>query len=314
MGLRVFFIKPSKASRRSRLRLLAAGFLFAALIEPRWGFASEVLELHGDYRLTIESIPSPSPTAIVSASPTPSASPSVAPSTTPSAEPTASPTPSVSPSPAAGYALTRPSQVQNMTETSAGVWMSNNFAANHSAVLHFFLPGYVPRGGLLRVTAKVRSNVHIDTGHNLKFIVRAWKDKEGGGSLNHYVCTQISGNPEFTSEQIQQVSLKYDANHQALPWTRAYFPIPQFNETGQIRMDEYRYPTAVGAADGSVKFSVDGSTIFQADHWQEDNAQFPGTPNIVCLQLVYAPISGDAGPLPSNSYVEFSDVSVEVIP
>lgn len=316
MGIRAFFLHrwSERITHRSPLRAIVAGFLFVSLTGPRWGFA-QTIDVHGDYRITIDAIPAPTATPNPTPVPSASASPSAAPSKTPTATPPVSPTPSGSPAGAVGSSMTRPTLIEHMTETSPGVWRSNNIAADHAAVLQFRLSHPVAPGALLRVTYWIASNVHLDNSRNIKFGVRDWLGQIGNQVLNDYVCTQKGGNPEFVSEQLTYVTSKVDpVTNLHLPWTRAYFSWPQFTNVPRIEVHEYRYASAVGKADGAVRFTADGQTVFTADHWQSDDAGHPGTRDIVCIQMVYAPISGDAGPLPANSYVEFSRVSVEILP
>jgi hypothetical protein len=246
----------------------------------------------------------PPPTPEPSATPEPSLTPSASPSPAPSASPASPSSPAES-----DRVRTRPTAIEEMTEVRPGVWRSGDLSKTRKAVLQFHLSQPVPRGKRLRITAAIASNVSIDNSRNIKFFTRNWLKIVGAQALNDYICSQKAGNPVFVTEQITPVTAK-DGNE----WTRFYRSWPKFTSTPTLWVGEWKYPTEVGKADGSVAFSVGGNVVFKADKWKADDANHPGTRDIICIQVIYAPVSGDAGDLPPGSYVEFSNVSVEVLP
>ncbi len=260
-----------------------------------------------------ELLPIPPP---VAPSPTPSATPAEpqpAPSAAPNPIPPAS---SGSPfSPAESDRLrTRPTAIEEMKEIRPGVWRSTDLSKTRKAVLQFRLSEPVPRGARLVVTADIAGNVPLNNGRNIKFFTRNWLGQIGA-TLNDSICTQISGSPVFTSEHLSGVTAKFDAVAKKWnEWTRFYRTWPQFSATPVTYSGEWTYPTGVGKADGAVVFRVNGETLFAADRWRADDSKKPGTRDIICLQVVYAPQEGDLGDLPAGSWVEFSNVSVEVLP
>lgn len=248
-------------------------------------------------------VPAPTPPA----SPAPSASPEPsAPPPSPSA--TTAPSPSPTPSPSAeptSSKLTVPTTVEGLDEIRPGVWRSKDFTNNHVLALHFRFPKPIPFGTTVRKSFKRASNYVVSGLRNDK-VDRDWDDKVGGG-LNDYSGTQTTGQMIIFSESLNPVSLKRDADGNAVAgWNRAYFNWPGHKAEGQKEVWEKHYPSSPTALDGWYRVTIGGKQVFYADKWQPG----PATRDVFCVQEV---VSGTA-PLAPGVFVEFSEVSVEVLP
>ncbi len=235
---------------------------------------------------------------------------------TPVPVPSPMPTASAPPAPVITGAITvtRPYDVQNMTEISPGVWRSNNLGSDQKCAL-FFAPGVaIKPGDTVLWSYKRRTNVPIGRNSNdkidrsyLAFAKPNGYDGKPIAAGSNALITFVEGGAP--------VSIAHDAAGNVVgPWNRAYYVYP--NAAGQLvpEVRTFTYSSGPGKGDGHLRISLGGQTLVDDGRWMSDSVATPGTRNMFCPQMVYAPNSGDAGPFPADSYVEFSDVSLAVIP
>ncbi len=198
--------------------------------------------------------------------------------------------------------------LQNMSEKWPGVYHSTNLGAPKAiggqvAVVQVALASAVKPGQTLVVEYDQTTNVIFDGTKNIK------DQRNWGGPTNYpndYTGRGIgTGAHQLTYEDGKGTVVSYKGNPAA--WTTAYFDMPIKKDVKQHIKRTIRYASVAEKADGYAKIEVDGAIVF------EGNGFLVCAPvSQVDIQMVYAPLAGDSGPMPAGSYLQIENISVKV--
>jgi hypothetical protein len=187
----------------------------------------------------------------------------------------------------------QPLLVQNMVFDN-GVWKSVAPAwLGDIACLQYSIKD-VDYGQMFTVRFMRRSNYPWK--NNIK-VFRVWKEDAAGNIVkpNWYAGLQVDGETLIYTENLPAVTNK----------TRFYFDYPA--PTGMWREEiwQWKANSALGAADGWIKITIDGKVVLNALNWQTDDSNFPGVPNHICIQDDPSNFV-----MPADAFVEIKDIQI----
>ncbi len=240
--------------------------------------ASEITWIDGKtYTVTLKETPAPDPAVVVFSTPVVSG-----------------------PIASNSYSL----HTQNMTESGDGWYKAPNLGQTQKAYLQARIQSATKPGQTSTFTYIRKTNVTPDGTKNLKDS-RAWPE---GTYPNHYLGRSLrSGSHQFAIENGDGKVVYYDPIKTPTGWTVAYFKMPTSNNKEQTITEEVTYSNPKGASNGEVKITVDGVTVLNAS-----GAICNAGRTAFGVQMVYAPNTGDSGPLPSNATFEAKIIGVSV--
>lgn len=193
---------------------------------------------------------------------------------------------------------------KNMTFSTDQTYKSNDLPKDRACYVQARLNAPAKDGQTVKFSYERTTNVDPDGTKNIKD-ERNWNTASVNYPNDYTGRSLHTGSHQFAIENGDGIVISQKTH--PTDWTVAYFSMPFVKDQKQLVEYEYKYASAKGKSDGSVKITVDGKVVLDVT-----GARLGAPRSDFGAQMIYAPNSGDSGTFPAGSYYEAKILSLKV--